>query len=228
MSAARPRFRRWRDLLVRRREVWTLTWPARLVLLALLIGSALLLARHAGTFLAVNEPTGGDYLVVEAWMPPYTYARAAEIWQTGRYRRLIAVRVTPVDAPLDAAATQYSAVGSLVRAGIPREAIVEAVSVGVQKDRTFHSGMNVRRWLSDEHITGASLDVLTLGAHARRSRLLFRKALGAGYEVGVITVADREFDAAHWWRTSEGVRTVLGEFIAYIYARFFFDAPNPG
>lgn len=226
METQRPR--RWRDLFVRRREVWTLTWPARLTLFVLLAGVTLLLARHAGTFLAVNEPAGGEYLVIEAWMPPYTYDRAAELWRSGQYRRVIAVRVAPVDAPLGASTTQYSAVGSLVRAGIPREAIVEAVSIGVQQDRTFHSGMNVRHWLEDEHVTGASLDVLTLGAHARRSRLLFRKALGSGYEVGVITVADRGFDATHWWRTSEGVRTVLGEFIAYIYARFFFDAPNPG
>ncbi len=213
---------------MRRREVWTLTWPARLVVLVLVTGGVTLLARHAGTFLAVNEPRGGDYLVVEAWMPPYTYARAAELWQSGHYRRVIAVRVTPVDAPADAAGVQYSAVGSLVRAGIPREVIVDVASTGIQQDRTYHSGVSLRRWLQGEHVTAASLDVLTLGAHARRSRLLFGKALGAGYEVGVITVADRGFDAAHWWRTSEGVRTVLGEFIAYLYARLFFDAPNPG
>src|SRR4051794_13088203 len=115
-----PRPRRWRDIFVRRREVWTLTWPARLSLLALLVGLTLALARHAGTFLAVSEPTNGDYLVVEAWMPPYTYARAAQVWHAGHYRRVIAVRVAPDDATTDAAGG-YSAVGSLVRAGIARE-----------------------------------------------------------------------------------------------------------
>lgn len=31
-----------------------------------------------------------------------------------------------------------------------------------------------------------------------------------------------EYDPRHWWRTSEGVRNVVGESIAYLYARFFF------
>jgi len=219
---------RLRGFLFRRREVWTLTWPARLLLLALLFGGGLLFARQAGNFLAVNEPAGGEYLVVEGWMPAYTYQAAGELWNTGRYRRVITVRAVPDDAVPGPGVTEYSSMGSLVRAGIPREAIVEATGTGVQQDRTFHSAMKVRRWFEDGNITGAKLDVLTLGPHARRSRLLFRKALGEGFEVGVIAVADRRFDSAHWWRTSEGVRSVLGEFIAYLYARFFFDAPIPG
>jgi len=219
---------RLRDFLFRRREVWTLTWPARLLLLALLFGGGLLFARQAGNFLAVNEPAGGEYLVVEGWMPAYTYQAAGELWNTGRYRRVITVRAVPDDAAPGAGVTEYSSMGSLVRAGIPREAIVEATGTGVQQDRTFHSAMKVRHWFESGNITAAKLDVVTLGPHARRSRLLFRKALGAGFEVGVIAVADRRFDSTHWWRTSEGVRTVLGEFIAYLYARFFFDAPIPG
>ena len=219
---------RLRGFLFRRREVWTLTWPARLLLLALLFGGGLLFARQAGNFLAVNEPAGGEYLVVEGWMPAYTYQAAGELWNTGRYRRVITVRAVPDDAVPGPGVTEYSSMGSLVRAGIPRESIAEATGNGVQQDRTFHSAMKVRRWFEDGNITGAKLDVLTLGPHARRSRLLFRKALGEGFEVGVIAVADRRFDSTHWWRTSEGVRTVLGEFIAYLYARFFFDAPIPG
>jgi uncharacterized SAM-binding protein YcdF (DUF218 family) len=226
MGTAAPR--RLRDFVVRRREVWTLTWPARLLVLALLLGGGLLLARHAGSFLAVSDPPQGEYLVVEAWMPDYTYQAAAQLWSTGRYRRVIAVRVVSDDAASGSGATEYAAVGSLVRAGIPRESIVEATDAGIHVDRTFHSAMNVRHWLETGNITAASVDVLTLGPHARRSRLLFRKALGEGFEVGVIAVADRRFDAAHWWRTSEGVRSVLGEFIAYLYARVFFDANNPG
>lgn len=219
---------RLRDFFFRRREVWTLTWPARLLLLALVLGGGLLFARQAGNFLALNEPAGGEYLVVEGWMPAYTYQAAAELWNTGRYQRVITVRAVPDDAVPGPGVTEYSSMGSLVRAGIPRESIVEATGSGVQQDRTFHSAMKVRRWFEDGNITRARLDVLTLGPHARRSRLLFRKALGEGFEVGVIAVADRRFDSAHWWRTSEGVRSVLGEFIAYLYARFFFDAQIPG
>ena len=58
-----------------------------------------------------------------------------------------------------------------------------------------------------------------MGAHARRSRLLFAHALGDGFDVGVIPIVDRRFDPAHWWRSSAGVRVTIDETIAYAYAR---------
>ena len=33
-------------------------------------------------------------------------------------------------------------------------------------------------------------------------------------------MGDVAYERRHWWRVSEGVREVLGETIAYIYARF--------
>jgi hypothetical protein len=66
---------------------------------------------------------------------------------------------------------------------------------------------------------GAPINVVTLGTHARRTRFLYREAFGKDSEVGVICVPDRGFDLRFWWRSSQGVRTVLGEAIAYFYAR---------
>ena len=40
--------------------------------------------------------------------------------------------------------------------------------------------------------------------------------------VGVISGPDEEYDQRHWWTTSAGVRTVLDEVIAYLYAKFLF------
>jgi hypothetical protein len=37
----------------------------------------------------------------------------------------------------------------------------------------------------------------------------------------VIAVANPDYDARHWWRYSEGVRDVISEGIAYLYAKFF-------
>ena len=61
-----------------------------------------------------------------------------------------------------------------------------------------------------------------MGPHARRTRLLFQEAFGSKVAVGVIAVPDDAYDPRHWWRSSEGVRDVVGEAIAYVYARFFF------
>jgi hypothetical protein len=217
-----------RDLFVRRREVWQLTWPARLLLLALLVGMTSLLGRGLGGFLAVNEPVQGRYLVVEGWMPAFAYQYAGEVFRRGRYAGVIAVGALPDFALSNGAPREFAAVGSLAAAGIPRAAIVEALGAPVHQDRTFHSALNVRRWLQAQGIASIRLDVLTLGAHARRSRLLFEKALGPGVSVGVYAVPDPRFDLAHWWRSSEGVRSVLGETIAYVYARMFFDPGELG
>jgi hypothetical protein len=208
--------------------VWQLTWPARLVLLCVILVGGTLLARGAGTFLAVDAPVGGEYLAVEGWMPAYTYQRAGELWRSGRYRKVIAVGVVPDDALSNGKPREYAAVGSLMAAGIPEEAIVRAMGAGIHQDRTYHSALNVRRWLDEQRLEKATIDVLTLGPHARRSRLLFGEALGQGIVVGVIAVPERRFDITHWWRTSEGVRTVIGETIAYLYARFFFEESDLG
>jgi hypothetical protein len=71
-----------------------------------------------------------------------------------------------------------------------------------------------------------SVDIVSIGPHARRSRLLYQKALGDKVKVGVIAIEDKRFDPDHWWQSSVGVRSVMGETIAYLYARFFFWPPQ--
>ena len=38
--------------------------------------------------------------------------------------------------------------------------------------------------------------------------------------LGVIAVPDPDYDARHWWRYSEGVKDVISEGAAYLYAKF--------
>ena len=52
--------------------------------------------------------------------------------------------------------------------------------------------------------------------------LLYQKALGKNVTVGIIAVSNPDYDPKDWWRYSDGVREVIGESLAYIYARFFF------
>ena len=71
-----------------------------------------------------------------------------------------------------------------------------------------------------------SVNVVTEGPHARRSRLLFEKAFGKDVQVGVMSIPSPNYDHKHWWRTSEGVRTMISEVLAYGYARLLFRAPK--
>jgi hypothetical protein len=77
----------------------------------------------------------------------------------------------------------------------------------------------LKDWLHSHGVTETNFNVISLGPHSRRSRLLFEKALGRDCRVGVTTVEEEGYDARRWWQSSEGVRTVLDEMIAYWYAR---------
>ena len=78
-----------------------------------------------------------------------------------------------------------------------------------------------------EHgMSPTKVNLMSLGPHARRSRFLFEKALGKGVVVGVTAIPSRDFDPAHWWRSSSGVRDVIGETLAYAYARLLFHPPK--
>ena len=76
--------------------------------------------------------------------------------------------------------------------------------------------------MEDNHVSATNFNLMTLGAHARRSRLLFEEAFDGKASVGIISITNREYDPRHWWKYSEGVREVIGESVAYVYARFFF------
>jgi DUF218 domain len=149
---------------------------------------------------------------------------AAAAFTNGPYRRLLIVRALYEGEPgveHGRSAAEYAAT-VLRRCGVPSNAIATVYFAGAHQDRTYHSAVEVRGWLADQRETVNSFDVITVGPHARRSRLLYQKAFGDKTGVGIIALPDAAYDARHWWRSSEGVRDVLGEALAYLYARFLF------
>jgi hypothetical protein len=73
----------------------------------------------------------------------------------------------------------------------------------------------------------AEFNLISVGPHARRSRLLFEKAFGREVRVGIIALESQDYDPQHWWRSSMGVRVVTDELIAYSYARLLFHPGKP-
>jgi uncharacterized SAM-binding protein YcdF (DUF218 family) len=98
----------------------------------------------------------------------------------------------------------------------------------MDRDRTYSSAVALRDWFQGHHLSVQGINVVTEDVHARRTRLLFQEALGKDVTVGIIAVPNPDYDSAHWWRYSEGVRDVLAEAIAYVYAKFFFYPPAHG
>ena len=96
----------------------------------------------------------------------------------------------------------------------------------VDRDRTYSTAVALRRWFDGHGGAPPRINLVTVGAHARRSRLLFEKALRPDTEVGILAVEDPYYDPKRWWVTSYGVRTVTSELIAYLYSSLLFH-PSP-
>jgi uncharacterized SAM-binding protein YcdF (DUF218 family) len=214
--------------LLTRKERWGLSWRGWLaaVLLVLLAGWALLLETYP--FLAVTHRVDTHCLAVEGWVHDFVIQAAVVEFKAGSYERVYATGgpVSGLGHYVNDFQTSASVgAGRLKAAGIPGESVQMVPSHVMNRDRTFASAVALRDWLRDHHMSVHAINVMTEDVHARRTRLLFQEALGKDAAVGIIAVPNPDYDSAHWWRYSEGVRDVLGEVIAYVYAKLFFYPP---
>jgi len=176
-------------------------------------------------FLAVTHRVNADTLVVEGWVHPYAIRAAVNEFQASHYERVFTTG-GPVAGmggytnDYDTSATQAAA--QLQAEGLSAN-VIRAVPARIsERDRTYSAARALRDWLSQHHSSVHAINVLTQDVHARRTRLLFERAVGERTTVGIIAVPNPDYDARHWWRYSEGVRDVISEAIAYLYARFVF------
>ena len=72
-----------------------------------------------------------------------------------------------------------------------------------------------------------AIDVYSAGVHARRSRLVYRLAFGPAVEVGMRAAVPRSYDLAHWWRTSQGTKSVLDETLSLAWTSCCFWPSTP-
>jgi hypothetical protein len=214
--------------LLRRRECLVPTWRGWALLIAGGTLLAIVVLLTAYPFLAANDPQSGGALVLEGWAPDYAIEAAIAELHEHHYDKLY-VTGGPLEkgAPLSEYKTyaEFTA-ATLLKLGLSTNEVQAVPAELVRRDRTYNSAVFLRKWLGEHGGMPAKLTVLTIGAHARRSRLMFEKALGNGVAVGVIAMPDREYDPNHWWRSSAGVRTVVAEMMAYGYARFLFHPPK--
>jgi hypothetical protein len=213
--------------LFRRKEVWTLSPRGWLVVLAL--AAALWAAVFYGSepFLAVTDRVDAPVLVVEGWLPDYALLEGWKEFQAGHARLLLVTGVRGRNgAGMDLNDT-YAGWGAerLQKMVGQRKEIAAVPAYEARRDRTFASAVALRKWLQSNHENVRAINVVTLSTHARRSRLLYQKALGPDIAVGIVSVANQDYDARRWWKYSEGVKEMISEGAAYVYVKLFY---HPG
>lgn len=215
--------RSWFGLL-RRRNCLVPTWRGWLVALLVLALAAILVLRNLYGFLAVTQSFPRGLLVVEGWMPDYAMEAALAEFRTNHYDRLVVIG-GPIEsgAPLSEYRS-FAELGAalLVKLGLSTNAVQAVPAPQVRQDRTYAAGVALRQWLDEHQVPLTNANLVSIGPHARRSRLMLQTALGNQATVGIIALPSREYDAAHWWRSSAGFRNVTDEALAYLYARLLF------
>lgn len=200
------------------------TWRGWALLILIGAIAVMVVVRGAYDFLSPNDSTPGGLLVLEGWQPDYVLQEAAEEFQRHHYKGIV-VTGDPIEkgAPLsDYGDHATLSVAVLARMGVKPDLMHVALWPRVPRDRTYASAAALRAWLYDHGLLEETINLFSCGPHARRSRLLYQRTLGT--KVGVIAIKDRAFDPARWWASSSGFRSVTDEMIAYIYARFVFEA----
>jgi uncharacterized SAM-binding protein YcdF (DUF218 family) len=206
------------------RPGWRLTWLGRFAVLAALGLIGWGMVQEAYPFLALAAEVPADSLVLEGWLPDYTLQAVIDEMNRGKYQRVYLTGGVILQAGPHPELKTYPDLlrATLLDRGVSPDLLVAVPCPAVSKDRTYASALALHDWLMRQHIACPALNLVTQGPHARRSRLLFGKAFGGGTRIGVIPVTVDDYDPQAWWRTSAGVRDVIGESIAYVYARFFF------
>src|SRR5438552_4063387 len=211
--------------IVTRKERWGLSWRGWLLVTSAGLVAAYLAFLNIHPFLAITHRVNTNVLVVEGATQRYAIRGGAEEFKNGSYQRIFTTG-GPVEGnggyTNDYNTSASVAAESLEKFGVPDYLVQMVPSRVIARERTYSSAVALRDWFRDHDLPVHSINVLTQGAHARRTRLLYQKAFGKNVAVGVIAVSNPDYDPTQWWRYSDGVREVIGESIAYIYARFFF------
>lgn len=218
-------------LLTARRLVRLPTVWGWLLLLVSMVAASWTAASRVYPFLAVTElAPGARTLVVEGWIDAAELEDVAPFLRGHRYERVL-VTGGPVLAWADTQVLVSSAERAAVylrRHGVDAPPVIAVPAPASAQDRTFLSAVMVREWAGREHVALDAIDVFSAGAHARRTRTLYRLALGPRSEVGIVATPPREFDAARWWRSSAAAKSVLGETIGLAWTTCCFWPPEPG
>ena len=212
--------------LLRRRERLCLTLRGWILLLVGVVALAVAVIPRAHSFLAVNQPVEGGPLVIEGWLPESAFQAAAAEFTRGQHEKIYVTGI-PVDKgrPLLKYET-FAELGAatLLQMGLSNEVVQAVPAPTTRQDRNHVSAVALQKWLRTHGPQPTRIEVVTCGAHARRTRLLYEKVMGPGVKVGIIAVETQDYDPRRWWFSSAGFRTVTDEMVAYLYTRFLFRA----
>src|SRR5213594_2531910 len=181
-----------------RKERWSLSWRGRLILAFVVVLISVLGFRSLYPFLAITHRANANILVVEGWIHEYGIRAAVTEFRSSHYEHVFATGGPVVGSGgyINDFYTSASVGAELLKKwGLLDERLEMVPSRVMDRDRTYGSAVALRNWFREHDMVVRSVNVVTEDLHARRTQLLFARALGKRVAVGIIAVPNPDYDA---------------------------------
>lgn len=208
--------------LIYRQEIWLPTAQGWLVTIVCLASAMLFLGTHIYSFLALNRPIKADVLVIEGWMHDDAFKDVIKEFERGGYKKLITIGPSLHEGYHLTIYKNFAERGAavLIKLGLDPDKVIAVETPFVHTNRTYASAVALRKWIEDSDLKVEALNLYTFDVHSRRNWLTFSKTFSPEVKVGVIPLQPFSYDPKQWWNSSTGVKSIILEAVAYIYASF--------
>jgi uncharacterized SAM-binding protein YcdF (DUF218 family) len=171
------------------------------------------------SFLSLTRRLPAEVLVVEGWIGrDGVRAAGAEFEQRG-YQYVVATGGPNTAEGWQEEGVSYAEMTQreLIRSGVAQDKVILAPAKDSEIQRTYESAVAVSEALRLRGIKPKSINVFTLGSHARRSLMIFTKAQGPQTKVGVVGWVPSDYQDMQWWQSSERAKELLTETAGCLY-----------
>ncbi|MGB5635612.1 MAG: YdcF family protein [Waterburya sp.] len=208
--------------LVSRQPRWGLTVRGWLGFLIAITLTFWLLLSRLESFFAYSAPVEAEILVVEGWISDSGIIGAIAEFERKPYEILITAgsnlgRGEYLSEYKDFA---HLSEATLITLGFDPQKIQPIPTPDAKRDRTLTSALEVKKWLQQNQMHPAGINIYSDNVHGRRSWLIYKKVFEPEIKVGVISHPGQNYDPKRWWASSEGFKAVTSEILFYIYTKF--------
>lgn len=205
-----------------RREVWCPTLLGWAILAIFFAFPCLWWINYGESFLSVTRRFPAQVLVVEGWIGAEGIRAAKLEFEANHYDFILTSGGNPdphSEENWQRAGWTYAegAQKQLIRLGVPAEKVIAAPAQETERQRTYASALAVKAALDISGIRAKSINIFTIGAHARRSQLVYEKAYGPETEIGVIAWEPPGYASTQWWHSSERAIDLLIQTVGFFY-----------
>jgi len=205
-----------------KKECYRLSWFGWLLIAFIFLVFLYFVRSNLYTYLSPVKPVETKVLVVEGWVSDFAIEEVYALFLKDKYELIITT-----GGPLEIGYLSKHYISAadfakktLIELGMDSTKIISVPRNEVVENRTIQSAITLKNWFSENNSEIENFNLLSFGAHSRRSWLLFQEAIPEK-EIGIIALNDPRILVDKWWKTSHGTRTVLSEAIGYFYVLFF-------